>query len=97
MDANEYALKMAPPDKALALLVRKAEWMGEGKSTAPTSAPVDEPVAGLPIAAAVAASEPAAALLPEPTLARPLPAASLAPSITLHQKFAKGLLTGECG
>jgi len=28
MDANEYALKMAPPDKALALLIRKAEWMG---------------------------------------------------------------------
>jgi len=30
MDANEYALKMAPPDKALGLLIRKAEWMGEG-------------------------------------------------------------------
>ncbi|MGB9992950.1 CHC2 zinc finger domain-containing protein [Massilia sp. SM-13] len=75
MDANEYALKMAPPDKALALLVRKAEWMGEGKSAAPTSAPVEEPVAGLPLAAAVAVSEPAAALLPEPTLASPLPAA----------------------
>ena len=27
MDANEYALTMSPPDKALALLIRKAEWM----------------------------------------------------------------------
>lgn len=30
MDANEYALKMSPPDKALALLIRKAEWMCGG-------------------------------------------------------------------
>ncbi|WP_226938949.1 toprim domain-containing protein [Janthinobacterium sp. FT14W] len=41
MDANEYALKMAPPDKALALLIRKAEWMDEGRGPAPTSAPLD--------------------------------------------------------
>lgn len=30
MDANEYALKMSPSDKALALLIRKAEWMSGG-------------------------------------------------------------------
>ena len=33
MDANAYALKMNPPDKALALLIRKAEWMA-GKTRA---------------------------------------------------------------
>jgi DNA primase catalytic core len=74
MDANEYALKMAPPDKALALLVRKAEWMGEGKAPAPTSTPAAGAVADTSLAAGVAASEPAAAApLPEPTLASPLP------------------------
>jgi len=30
MDANDYALKMSPSDKALALLIRKAEWMSGG-------------------------------------------------------------------
>ena len=30
MDANEYALKMAPATKALELVVRHAEWMGTG-------------------------------------------------------------------
>ena len=34
MDANEYALKMTPPQKALSLLIRKAEWMGEGQRPA---------------------------------------------------------------
>ena len=31
MDANQYALKMSPPEKSLALVIRKAEWMGNGK------------------------------------------------------------------
>lgn len=31
MDANEYALKLSPPAKALGLLLRKAEWMGGGQ------------------------------------------------------------------
>src|SRR3990167_5123033 len=31
MDANEYALKMQPAQKALELVIRKAEWMGNGK------------------------------------------------------------------
>ncbi len=35
MDANEYALKMTPADKSLALVIRKAQWMG--KSEAPTT------------------------------------------------------------
>jgi len=75
MDANEYALKMAPPDKALALLVRKAEWIGEGKAAAPTSAPAGEPALSS-LAAGVVADEaaPAEQPLPEPTLASPMPA-----------------------
>ena len=32
MDANEYALKVQPAAKSLALLVRKAEWMGKGQA-----------------------------------------------------------------
>jgi DNA primase catalytic core len=30
MDANEYATKVKPPEKALSLLIRNAEWMGKG-------------------------------------------------------------------
>ncbi|MBN8487535.1 MAG: toprim domain-containing protein [Burkholderiales bacterium] len=32
MDANEYAQKMQPADKALGLLIRKALWMGNGEA-----------------------------------------------------------------
>ncbi len=31
MDANEYALKVQPAPKSLALLVNKAQWLGKGK------------------------------------------------------------------
>ena len=76
MDANEYALKMAPPDKALALLVRKAEWIGEGTAPAVTSVPAGAPALSS-LAAGVAVDEvvSAAPSLPEPTLASPLPPA----------------------
>ena len=30
MDANEYACQMSPPQKALGLVIRKAEWLGSG-------------------------------------------------------------------
>ena len=80
MDANEYALKMAPPDKALALLIRKAEWMGEGRALAPTSAPLEAVAAASSLAAHVALdppapAAPAAPAIPEPTLASPMPPA----------------------
>ena len=32
MDANEYACQMSPPQKSLALVIRKSEWMGNGKA-----------------------------------------------------------------
>ena len=75
MDANEYALKMSPPDKALALLIRKAEWIGEGKGVAPTSAPVDGVSSSLAAGVEVDTPAPAAETLPEPTLASPQPPA----------------------
>jgi len=31
MDANEYALKVQPPLKSLGLVIRKAEWLGQGE------------------------------------------------------------------
>ena len=34
MDANEYALKMSPPAKSLALVIRNAQWLGKGKAPA---------------------------------------------------------------
>ncbi len=36
MDANEYALKVQPAAKSLALLVRKAQWLGKGDAPALT-------------------------------------------------------------
>jgi len=49
MDANEYARKVTPPDKSLALLVNSAVWVGNGQAppspppkTQPTSSVVPE-------------------------------------------------------
>ncbi|MDA8021155.1 MAG: CHC2 zinc finger domain-containing protein, partial [Thermoanaerobaculia bacterium] len=41
MDANEYALKVAPASKSLGLAIRKAAWMGSGK--APAKGPMAMP------------------------------------------------------
>ena len=88
MDANEYALKMQPADKALGLLIRKAQWMGNG--AAPVRAVADVPVVPVvpqpqPAPSALAAKDEAAepvldrvpasicAPIPAPTQASPLP------------------------
>ena len=63
MDANEYALKVQPPAKALGLLLRTAVWMGNGAKPASTAS------------AAVAA--PAEAAAPPPAV--PVSASPLAP------------------
>jgi DNA primase catalytic core len=39
MDANDYAQKMQPAAKALALAVRKAQWLGNGRAPALSTAP----------------------------------------------------------
>ena len=64
MDANEYAQKMQPADKALGLLIRKAVWMGNGEASPDSAAEGIErgPVAPMPVlpsSAAEAAVEPA--------------------------------------
>jgi DNA primase catalytic core len=38
MDANDYARAVTPPAKSLGVLIRKAEWLGQGKRPATTSA-----------------------------------------------------------
>ena len=79
MDANEYALKMQPADKALGLLIRKAVWMGNGAAPARQAVePVTAEVAEPPSLAAkeeVAAPLPAPEAIPAPMRASPLPEA----------------------
>jgi DNA primase catalytic core len=80
MDANEYALKMQPADKALGLLIRKAHWMGSNGSAParvqaePMAAEVAEPPS-LAAKEEAAAPLPAPEPIPAPTLASPQPAA----------------------
>jgi DNA primase len=61
MDANEYALKLAPAEKSLGLVIRKAVWFGKGPP--PTESPgqqiEDMPTAGAPDIVPLAASVPA--------------------------------------
>ena len=78
MDANEYALKMQPADKALGLLIRKAAWMGTG--AAPTRAGVEAVAPASSLAAKEEAAEAMAtpdpiAVIPELTQATPSPEA----------------------
>jgi DNA primase catalytic core len=88
MDANEYAQKMQPAGKALALAVRKAQWLGNGRApelrTAALEDDAGEPsflAAKIPAAqpdalpAAKEEAEPSPAELPEPSIASPLPPA----------------------
>jgi DNA primase catalytic core len=67
MDANEYARKMSPADKALALVLRQAQWIGSGRKAEPaaeekTLAPTPQPPAS---AAEAARPAPAITELPE--------------------------------
>jgi DNA primase catalytic core len=56
MDANAYALAVKPAAKSLGVLIRKAEWLGEGKRPAITSAH-DELAAALTVGAEAAAEK----------------------------------------
>jgi DNA primase len=60
MDANEYALKVQPADKALGLLIRKAVWLGKGAApqcVVPQTVPLE--VANCDLKAPVPLSTPA--------------------------------------
>jgi DNA primase len=88
MDANEYALKVTPATKSLGLVIRKAQWMGQGAAPGhagetPLVAPAaleitncdlkSEPQTAAEAAAPLAAREPSAT---EPALpASPMPPA----------------------
>lgn len=93
MDANDYALKVTPAAKSLGVLIRKAEWLGQGKRPAITSAH-DELAAALVHPAEGMADEPPSSLAaesiaadvvavpePEPSIASPLPPSPLASPI----------------
>ena len=56
MDANQFAAQMQPAQKALALTIRKAEWLGSGKAPQITTAPIDLPSATAPCVALPPAS-----------------------------------------
>ncbi len=47
MDANEYALKVTPPQQSLALVIRKAEWLGSGEAPQITTAHRPLPLAAV--------------------------------------------------
>ena len=48
MDANDYALKVQPANKSLDVVLRKAEWMGNGSRPAPVLEREPEPVSETP-------------------------------------------------
>lgn len=77
LDANAYALKVMPATKSLGVLIRKAQWLGNGKAPIITSA-------ADPLAVAIGDDMPEPALLPssaaEPeTPPIPEPAAAVQP------------------
>lgn len=44
MDANEYAQKVQPADKSLALLLNSAQWLGQAKPAPKAASPPSEPL-----------------------------------------------------
>jgi len=85
MDANEYACKVTPADKSLALLLNSAAWLGTGaRPPAPPPPPTVETLAPAPsslVAASVSSEQPDAAKEEKPPPAPTMPATP-----TLQQK-----------
>jgi DNA primase catalytic core len=85
MDANEYACKVKPADKSLALLLNSAAWLGAGaRPPAPPPQPTVEtnaPAPSLSLAASVSSLEPDAAKEEKPP-----PAPAMPPPPTLEQR-----------
>jgi len=69
MDANEYALKVQPVHESLGLAIRKAEWIGNGKRSAITTANTNEAAVedGAPVEEETTASSLAAEVAATPT------------------------------
>ena len=49
MDANDYALKVTPAAKSLGVLIRKAEWLGNGATPPPPTSAIGDDVPSLPV------------------------------------------------
>jgi len=85
MDANEYALKVAPAAKSLGLAIRKAMWLGKAEAPsreAPARkgrpAAILQPIAEAVADSSLAADEAAKVKIPEPIpAAEPLPASPM--------------------
>jgi len=75
MDANEYARKVTPADKSLALIINAATWFGTGR---PPAAPKAEAVASLPAVSPDMLASPKSSDTGERAGASSLVAASLA-------------------
>ncbi len=87
MDANEYACKVTPANKSLALLLNSAAWLGTGaRPPAPPSPPTVETLAPAPSSLAVSvSSEQPDATKEESACARP-PASPTPATPTLQQR-----------
>jgi DNA primase len=100
MDANAYALSVTPAAKSLGLLIRKAEWLGNGVRPAITSAPVDELAAALdrdaaPSPGPSSAAHPLPEAPPEPGVATPLPRIEGAADIISRSEHELVLIQGD--
>ena len=105
MDANDYALKVAPATKSLGVLIRKAQWLGQGKPPSIRSAPdsmamtiggqsvPDEIEEASFLAAKNEADAPAP--IPEPALASPLPAAPAADPVEGQSDHELTIVLGD--
>lgn len=71
MDANEYALKVAPASKSLGLAIRKAQWLGKGEAR-PILTTVSAPAVSMPATSPAVVQEAAKEATPTPA-ARPAP------------------------
>lgn len=91
VDVNEYALQMPPAAKSLGQLIRKAEWLGNGKAPKITTQGMEgEPVVHPEIIPALAAEE-----LPEPSTATPLPEAPKTVDAKVDDREVNITLGGE--
>ena len=81
MDANEYAQKVTPANKSLALLLNSAQWLGTG-ARPPASPPLptvetNTPAPSLSLAASVSRLEPDAAKKEKPPAPVPAPSGAV--------------------
>jgi DNA primase len=100
MDANSYALKVTPAARSLGVLIRKAEWLGNGRAPALTSAPRNELEAALAVPASPSlAAEPQAPELaepsPEPCGATPMPAPPIDDPVTGQSEHELTIVLGD--